>query len=66
MCFGFLAWSPPPCSRSTPLNALLRRLCAKFETVRGTGKVVDMEEEFRLLTLQVRRALRGGIERGCV
>eukprot|EP01025_Chloroclados_australasicus_P004282 TRINITY_DN1103_c1_g1_i1.p1 TRINITY_DN1103_c1_g1~~TRINITY_DN1103_c1_g1_i1.p1 ORF type:complete len:559 (+),score=42.00 TRINITY_DN1103_c1_g1_i1:89-1678(+) len=29
------------------------RLCKRLEEFRGTGEVVDMEEEFRLLTLQV-------------
>lgn len=29
------------------------RLCVKLETFRGTGREVDIEEEFRLLTLQV-------------
>lgn len=29
------------------------RLAAKLEPLRGTGQVVDIEEEFRLLTLQV-------------
>ena len=29
------------------------RLCRKLEDVQGTGNAVDMEEEFRLLTLQV-------------
>lgn len=30
------------------------RLCDKWEALRGTGKEVHLEEEFRLLTLQVR------------
>lgn len=29
------------------------RLCKKLETYRGTGKALNIEEEFRLLTLQV-------------
>ena len=29
------------------------RLCAKLEPLRGTGKAIDVNEEFRLLTLQV-------------
>lgn len=29
------------------------RLCAKLEAVKGTGQTIEMEEEFRLLTLQV-------------
>jgi len=29
------------------------RLSAKLEAARGSGRPVDMEEEFRLLTLQV-------------
>jgi hypothetical protein len=29
------------------------RLCAKLEKIKGTGKSIDIEEEFRLLTLQV-------------
>lgn len=30
------------------------RLCEKLEKLRGTGTVIEVEEEFRLLTLQVR------------
>mmetsp|Transcript_26506 Transcript_26506/g.67408 ORF Transcript_26506/g.67408 Transcript_26506/m.67408 type:complete len:518 (-) Transcript_26506:88-1641(-) len=29
------------------------RLCAKLEKIKGTGKSIDIEEEFRLLTLQI-------------
>jgi hypothetical protein len=34
-------------------QAAVNRLCVKLEAHRGSGKPVDVEEEFRLLTLQV-------------
>ena len=44
------------------------RLCVKLEKIRGTGREIELAEEFRLLTLQVIGeailSLCGGVGRG--
>ena len=43
-----------PCAEQGVAKAAVDRLCHRLEKYRGTGKSIELAEEFRVMTLQVR------------